>query len=180
VRALSADIGRMPDGALSLAFALEGSIAQLKIPERRPGVRRDELWKHTCFEAFIALDGEPGYFEMNLSPSGDWAVYRFTGYRAGMEPSDAFGTPQVAVRANGDRLQLEARFPAGIVAPLAQEARDRSDRQGVTGALPELDAARVVLASVIEAGDGTLSYWALRHPPGKPDFHHPDGFVLGM
>jgi len=53
-------------------------------------------------------------------------------------------------------------------------------RQGVTGALPELDAARVALASVIEAGDGTLSYWALRHPPGKPDFHHPDGFVLGM
>ncbi|MBI3061386.1 MAG: hypothetical protein HYY83_05345 [Deltaproteobacteria bacterium] len=28
------------------------------------------------------------------------------------------------------------------------------------------------------AQDGTISYWALKHPPGKPDFHHPDAFAL--
>jgi hypothetical protein len=162
VRALSADIARLPDGVLALDFLLEGAIAQLRIPARRPGVRSGELWKHTCFEAFIALGDEPGYFEINLAPSGDWAVYQFTGYRAGMAPSEALGTPQISVRADQGRLQLEARFVAGGTAPFA------------------LDATRVALATVVEAEDGRLSYWALRHPPGKPDFHHPDGFVLGI
>jgi hypothetical protein len=31
---------------------------------------------------------------------------------------------------------------------------------------------------VIEDQSGGVSYWALAHPPGKPDFHHADGFAL--
>jgi hypothetical protein len=31
---------------------------------------------------------------------------------------------------------------------------------------------------VIESADGSISYWALRHPAGRPDFHHLDGFAL--
>jgi hypothetical protein len=34
------------------------------------------------------------------------------------------------------------------------------------------------LAAVIEDLNGALSYWALKHPPGKPDFHHSDNFAL--
>ena len=37
---------------------------------------------------------------------------------------------------------------------------------------------KLALTAVVEDGSGRLSYWALRHAPGKPDFHHPDGFVL--
>jgi len=40
--------------------------------------------------------------------------------------------------------------------------------------------ARIGLSAVIEETDGTKSYWALRHPPGKPDFHHPDCFALTL
>src|SRR5437867_2105496 len=47
-----------------------------------PG-RRDQLWRSTCVELFVAAPGEAGYLEVNLSPSGDWNVYRFDGYRAG-------------------------------------------------------------------------------------------------
>jgi hypothetical protein len=36
----------------------------------------------------------------------------------------------------------------------------------------------VALSAVIEDNRGMLSYWALKHPPGKPDFHHRDGFAL--
>jgi hypothetical protein len=39
---------------------------------------------------------------------------------------------------------------------------------------------RVALAAVIENDTGELSYWALQHAPGKPDFHHPDGFTLEL
>ena len=38
----------------------------------------------------------------------------------------------------------------------------------------------VVPFTVIEELDGTKSYWALAHPPGKPDFHHPDCFALTL
>ena len=40
--------------------------------------------------------------------------------------------------------------------------------------------ARIALSAVIEEVDGTKSYWALRHPPGAPDFHHPDCFALEL
>ena len=42
------------------------------------------------------------------------------------------------------------------------------------------DALRLALSAVLEADDGTLSYWALHHPPGSPDFHHANCFVLRL
>jgi hypothetical protein len=38
----------------------------------------------------------------------------------------------------------------------------------------------LALSAVVEDEHGGLSYWALKHPPGKPDFHHPDLFVLHL
>lgn len=39
---------------------------------------------------------------------------------------------------------------------------------------------RLGLAAVVEEDNGNLSYWALRHCAGRPDFHHPAGFVLEL
>ena len=37
------------------------------------------------------------------------------------------------------------------------------------------------ISAVIEESDGSKSYWALAHPDEeKPDFHHPDCFVLHL
>jgi hypothetical protein len=36
------------------------------------------------------------------------------------------------------------------------------------------------LSAVVEEENGTLSYWALKHPRDKPDFHCPDGFVFEL
>jgi hypothetical protein len=33
---------------------------------------------------------------------------------------------------------------------------------------------------VIEERNGRKSYWALAHPPGEPDFHHPACFALEL
>ena len=38
----------------------------------------------------------------------------------------------------------------------------------------------LALSSVIEELDGTKSYWALAHPPGQPDFHHPACFAATL
>jgi len=38
----------------------------------------------------------------------------------------------------------------------------------------------LAVSAVVEDRDGVLSYWALRHPPGEPDFHHPGAFTLQL
>jgi hypothetical protein len=43
--------------------------------------------------------------------------------------------------------------------------------------LPRDGAWRLALSAVIEDTAGRMSYWALVHPSGKPDFHHADSFA---
>jgi hypothetical protein len=46
--------------------------------------------------------------------------------------------------------------------------------------LAEAEQGPIGVTAVIEDTDGNLSYWALRHPAGRPDFHHRDGFALEL
>jgi hypothetical protein len=39
---------------------------------------------------------------------------------------------------------------------------------------------RLGLAAVVEDKARVLSYWALKHPAEKPDFHHSDSFVVEL
>lgn len=153
VTAIEVELSLSGDGAARLAFYTTPGAA-LALPATAPAHRADELWQHTCFELF-AQSGEAGYTEFNLSPSGQWAAYRFDRYRAGMQHLDMPFDPGIGTERQGVTFALEARLPIG-------------------------DARRIALSAVIEEIDGTKSYWALRHPPGKPDFHHPDGFALQL
>ena len=45
---------------------------------------------------------------------------------------------------------------------------------GFGGSLMAMIAHRLGLSVVIEQADGSIAYWALAHPPGRPDFHHAD------
>jgi hypothetical protein len=148
-----------PGDILSLVFAIEGDLSRLRIPEPGLSQRADGLWAHTCLEAFMMAEGGPGYREFNFSPSGEWAVYALRGYRDGGAPEVAPG-PGIAVRRSGDRLALDAQI--------------RAD------ALPPGRSLRLGLSAVVEDTEGVLSYWALRHPAGKPDFHHTDAFALPL
>ena len=71
-----------------------------------------QLWRHTCFEAFIAVEGQPAYHEFNFAPSGEWTVYAFSGYRDGGPLADEMMRPHIAVRSTDSRLELDARSPA--------------------------------------------------------------------
>jgi hypothetical protein len=149
------------DEALALTYVLKGDIGCSKIPPRQQACRADHLWQHTCFEAFISMEHKPAYYEFNFAPSGEWAVYAFASYRKGEPRQHEQLAPGIVVRQNENKLELDA-----IV---------RLQR------LPKLDMhsrLRVGLSAVIEDNDGMFSYWALKHPPGKPDFHHPDNFAL--
>jgi len=156
VRRLAVRIAPLGSGTLRLTYSLQADLAGLRLPPRLAApARTDELWRHTCFEAFARCAGADGYREFNLAPSLAWAAYGFSGYRAGMTAL-AQGAPALEVREQDDSLVLEATIATGC--------------DGAPG--------RLALAAVLEARDGTLSYWALRHPAARPDFHHPEGFEL--
>ncbi|HUO06473.1 MAG TPA: DOMON-like domain-containing protein [Candidatus Binataceae bacterium] len=143
-----------------MSFRLDGDFSKILIPVAdKPRINVD-LWRHTCFEAFIALEGQPAYHEFNFAPSGEWCIYAFRGYRDGGPLADETIRPYMAISSNENQLELDA-----VV---------RLDR--LSAAHPQVPI-RIGLSAVIEASDG-FSYWALRHPAGKPDFHKPDGFAL--
>ena len=142
---------------LALSFVMQGDLAGVRIPAKRACRRADELWRHTCFEAFLMADDGPGYREYNFSPSGEWGDYVFSDYRqAGIATDDS--APTIRVQRSAQRLALEAE--------VSLEPLTRPIRLG--------------LSAVVEAADGGLSYWALHHPPGMPDFHHIDAFALQL
>jgi hypothetical protein len=159
VERIAVEAVRVGPTALSLAYVATGRTADLAIPPIAPPERTDELWKHTCFEAFIAA-GDPahGYIELNLSPSTRWAAYRFTGHREGMANAP-IAAPGVEVHASQTELRLAATLD-------------------LAGLLPEGAAWRLALTAVIEERAGPTSYWSLAHPEGRPDFHSAAGFVL--
>ena len=159
IRGIDVVVGGAVSGILTLAFVLEGDLSGLRIPESRSPRRVGDLWRHTCFEVFVMAEDGPGYREFNFSPSGEWAVYAFRGYRDGGE-LEVHLCPGTVVRRAGDRLELDAEICLNWLPP------GRSLRLG--------------LSAVVEDADGVLSYWALRHPPGKPDFHHADAFALQL
>ncbi|WP_293682607.1 DOMON-like domain-containing protein [uncultured Phenylobacterium sp.] len=151
---IEVDVGRSARGQLALRYRLSGVTDALMLTSG-PAVRTDELWRHTCLEAFIQAAPDASYRELNLAPGGAWAAYRFDGYRAGMANAEV-DPPQVWASAANDI----------TVAWMLDLPADRPWRIGA--------------CAVIEEVGGRLSYWALAHPPGKPDFHHPDGFGLQL
>ncbi len=161
-RGIQAQVGWGQGGALALTFSLTGDVVRLRIPTPQPSRRADGLWQHTCFEVFIRHEGEPGYYEFNFAPSGAWAAYAFSRYRDGAPLAQAVD-PRIAVRRAEQQLELDALIRLECL-PLA----------------PLCARLQLALSAVIEDKQGVLSYWALTHPPGRPDFHHPDAFVLEL
>jgi hypothetical protein len=149
-------------GTLRVVFTLFGD-ANDTIVRRAPpgnGGRTDGLWQHTCFETFVRLGGSPAYAELNFSPRGEWAAYRFDDYRSGMRDLTGPSEPLVHLAHRGD--------PGDGSYSWLFETAELFD------AAADWDLS---LTAVIEAKDGNKSYWALVHPSDRPDFHHPDGFV---
>jgi hypothetical protein len=165
VRALSALVRMEGNELLVFDYLLDADLSRVRVPlaaaQVRAGARADALWKHTCFEAFLAPADALGYHELNFSPSRDWAIYRFSAYRDGMAEAKIAHAPQISVHRGDAEVELKATV-----------------RMESLGDLRDAPRLKVALAAVIEDESGRLSYWALWHPPGKPDFHHPSAFAL--
>jgi len=159
VAGITVDVAAHGNGGLQLAYRLAGDLAALRLPTPATPVEPDRLWAHTCFEVFLRRGGE-AYREYNFSPSGQWAGYAFSAYRQRLEDV-ALPAPQLDWQVSEGSLSLTVTLPAAALP---------------AGSGP----LQLALTTVVEQAEGPLSYWALAHPAGKPDFHHQDGFVLAL
>lgn len=140
-------------------YRLRGELAALAIPHRAAPRRVDRLWEHTCFEAFVAPAAGAPYYELNFSPSTEWAAYAFDDYRQGMRPLSLARAPAIAVAATDDELLVTAGIEVAALAGAQWPWR-------------------IGLTAVVEDRAGGRAYFALAHPRENPDFHDAAGFVV--
>jgi hypothetical protein len=146
------------ESVLELRYLLSGNVDAVRLPAFAEPRRGEELWQHSCFEAFIREPESDTYLELNFAPSGEWAAYRFARYRGGR--SDLEPAP----------LRFETRRGEGVYELRAACLLD----------LPAQAPWQLNITTIVEETSGRKSYWALAHPRGKADFHHDDGFVLHL
>ena len=160
---IEVDVARPHAGSLLLSYVVSGKIGDLRLPPVVTAARADELWQHTCFEAFVGSSASLAYCEFNFAPSTQWAAYRFDSYRSGMRVATDISAPRIEVQSSAERYALQASLALDWLSDLPGGAR-----------------WRLGLSAVIEEASGRKSYWALAHPPGKADFHHSDCFAYEL
>lgn len=149
-------------GIFTIRYRLEGHLDGLALaPPAALPARRDGLWEETCFEFFLAEKESPVYREFNLSPSGDWNVYRFSGYRKDMREENSLESLPFLVARGPDSLELSLEVGLG----------------GVLRADWPVEAA---VSAVVRGKNGATTCWALTHPGPRADFHRRDGFILQL
>ena len=161
---------RIGKSRLVLEFEIAGSpdpenLSRVALPKRSTiPARRDNLWEHTCFEAFIGGLVEDGvtpakdYREFNFSPSGDWNAYHFDDYRSGMRPEPAFSRFETRIETSPRHVRFCVEIPLSAFVPSK--------------------TLEIGISAVIEAQDGSKTYWALAHKGERPDFHRRDAFLV--
>ena len=145
------------DHVLELKFHWQGDAGEILWPSMHsPVSRQDLLWEHTCFEAFWAWAGEECYWELNVSPSGDWNIYSFQAYRQGQKQEEKLV-----------QLYFERHAQSLLIRVDLSRIQEPQRKQMILG-----------LTAVIELKGGQKTYWALEHSSEQPDFHMRKSFII--
>lgn len=145
-------------GNLELHYYLQYSDGDLILPSASSTERRDGLWEHTCFEAFVGQPGQLGYWEINLSPNGDWNFYHLSGYRENLKPDDALNKLPITLHKNASGLELSCTVPLSSV-------------------IDPDSPLEISLTAVLEHPTEGCSFWAWKHSGKEADFHLRESFT---
>ena len=139
------EVARPRADHLVLSYVVTGKMGDIRLPPVMPAARADELWQHTCFEAFVRAPSGAGVLRIQLcavDAMGGLSVRRL---------------PQRHARCGRDR---RARDRGAIEPRLATHCRPRWSWIGLPD-LPRDASWRLGLSAVIEETSGGKSYWAL-------------------
>ncbi len=147
---------------LSIEYQLFGDLNAISIdpPVTQPS-RKFHLWEATCFEFFIGIPGDANYWEFNLSPAGNWAVFAFDDYRQGLRDELAFTSLPFKVDRYPNYITLSLEFDLSEII-LAEQDLEMS------------------VTTVIKSSQNQLSYWAISHSGKVADFHLRDSFMIKL
>ncbi|MCC5605236.1 DOMON-like domain-containing protein [Nostoc sp. CHAB 5834] len=154
---------------LAIRYMLEGDLKKIALAKPTGGIappsntpsRKHELWEDTCFEFFLGIKDSAQYWEFNLSPAGHWNVYRFDGYRQGMQEETAFEKLPFNIQNQADGLTLVLDVDLHKIISAKQ-------------------AIEVGITTVIKERNGDVTYWALTHQDAEADFHLRDSFIVEL
>ncbi|OCQ90115.1 hypothetical protein BCD64_19500 [Nostoc sp. MBR 210] len=150
------------DYQLMISYNLIGHLTNIIIaPPSDTPTRKDGLWEDTCFEFFVGIKDSECYWEFNLSPAKHWNVYRFTGYRQGMEAETALTTLPFNIEHQADIFTLNLDL----------------DLVKIVASNQDIDVA---ITTVVKQKNDQVSYWALAHKGAEPDFHLRDSFLIRL
>ena len=119
VTRIEVDVARPRVGSLLLFYVVIGKIDDLRMPPEVTAARTDELWRHTCFEAFVGSSGDAAYYEFNCAPSTQWAAYRFDSYRSGMRVATEISAPRIEIAIGCWALHVASLAGVGFLVELA-------------------------------------------------------------
>ena len=146
---------------LTIHYTLTKNIEDIFLPPPSLNrTRKDDLWKTSCFELFLAIKDLPEYWEINLSPSGDWNIYHMDAYR---------------------RIGFMEETLIQYLPFKAQKATDVFALNAAIDLDPIVRAGQVLevgIAAIIQPRNGIETYWALIHPGPQADFHSRESFAL--
>jgi hypothetical protein len=146
----------------AISYNLGGDLKEIAIaPTSNAPSRKHELWEDTCFEFFLGIKNSQRYWEFNLSPAGHWNVYRFDGYRQGMQEETAFEKLPFNIQNQADGLALALNVDLDKIVSAEQKIE-------------------VAITTVINHRDGEITYWALTHKGAEADFHLRDSFIVEL
>jgi hypothetical protein len=150
------------ENLLIISYALLGDIKEVEIPPLSDTAGRShELWQETCFEFFLGVKDSPGYWEFNLTSTGDWNIYHFDNYRQGMQEETAFTTLPFSVQHSPDCLAIALDIDLDKIVPADQ-------------------ILEIAITAVIKQKNGEVTYWALTHQGAEADFHRRDSFIIEL
>ena len=162
IRAVYVNVRRSTE-ELDLRFRLEADISRVRLTRPHEPQGRVELWRHTCFEVFVAIRGKAAYHEFNFAPWHEWQLYAFRGYRDLISTVNGLRSPIIAISSTNALLKLDARVTLTDLSAIHTHS-----------------TLLLGLSAIIEPKIGPLTYWAVRHANGKPDFHHKHTFALRL
>jgi len=133
---------------LHLTFKLSGDIKHYKFPKTKKEERKDELWRGSCFELFLATEEDEAYYEFNFSPTLAWNSYRLEYYRAEPKKIDEVELIEFEVKKTQETLFIEIILD-----------------------VQTLQFNSYNLATILLNKQDKREFWSLKAKGDTPDFH---------
>jgi len=163
------------ENLIYLSYSLVGDISSIIIPDTsniqsskadiilnkeetfKLGKRKDNLWKSTCFELFLASKTNKKYLELNISPSLDFNIYKFSDYRLGMKNENNLEILEI------NRKKEDNYFALNFI------IRKKT--------IFNIKDIIFNISAIIKYSNDKSMYYAINHDEKKPDFHKKENFV---